>query len=316
MSEPAVSVVVPAYNAAATLPATLEALAVQDLAEPYEVIVVDNGSDDRTGEVAAQAPGPVSVIRKPPGRAGSARNRGAEAARAPAVAFTDADCRPTPGWLREGLAALRDADLVQGAVRPDPRDPLGPFDRTVWVVGPAGLYETANLFCDRELLRRIGGFEDRIPARLSAPFGEDAWLGARAARAGARTAFCEQALVHHAVFPRGPHGYVAERLRSRHFPALVAEIPELRDQLLVGRLFLSRRSTALDAAVCGLGVAIASRSALPLLAAVPYAWIAGRRAARWGRRQGPLVAGVDLAADAVSLGALAWGSLRARSLVL
>jgi glycosyltransferase involved in cell wall biosynthesis len=308
-----ISVIVPALNAAATLGDTLEALAVQDLDEPFEVIVVDNGSDDDTAALAENSPGPVSVIRKERGRAGSARNRGAEAARAGSLAFTDADCVPAPGWLRAGLGALRDADLVQGAVRPDPRSPLGPFDRTVWVVAEAGLYETANLFVSRETFMRVGGFEDRVLADISAPFGEDVWFGWKARRAGARSTFCEQALVHHAVFRRGPPEYVSERLRARHFPALAAEIPELRREFFFGRLFLTRRSAAFDAGLAGALTAVALRSPLPLLAAAPYAWMTGRRAARFRRAR---VAAVDLVADAATLAALLWGSARARALVI
>ncbi len=50
-----VSVIVPARNASATLPRTLEALAAQDLDEPYEVVVVDDGSTDGTATAAAAA---------------------------------------------------------------------------------------------------------------------------------------------------------------------------------------------------------------------------------------------------------------------
>src|SRR5262245_38699529 len=113
------SVIVPAHDAASTLGRTLEALAAQDLDEPFEVIVVDDGSHDATATLAEDAG--VRVIRHPqPLGPGPARNSGAEFAQGEALAFTDADCYPTPSWLREALAALEHADLVQGAVRPDP----------------------------------------------------------------------------------------------------------------------------------------------------------------------------------------------------
>jgi glycosyltransferase involved in cell wall biosynthesis len=312
-ARPVASVVVPAFNAAATIGRTLAALAAQDLEGPYEVIVVDNGSEDATAEVARRAAGPVTVIRKERGRPGSARNRGAQEARAEVLAFTDADCAPTPGWLREGLGALRDAELVQGAVLPDPEARLGPFDRTVWVTSESGLYETASLFVSASLFARVGGFEDIVAAEIGAPFGEDVRFGWKARRAGARTSFRERALVHHAVFPRGAGGYVAERLRARFFPALAAGVPELRRSFFFGRLFLSRRSAAFDAAAAGIVLAAGRRSALPLMAAAPYAWISARKARRWGSAR---VAAVDAVADAVGLCALAWGSVRSRTPVL
>jgi glycosyltransferase involved in cell wall biosynthesis len=137
---PAVSVIVPARNAAATIAATLSALASQDLSEPYEVVVVDDGSDDDTAAMAEGSPGPLRVLRAEGAGPGPARNAGVNASRGAVLAFTDADCAPSPDWLRSGLAAMRTADLVQGRVEPDPDARLGPFDHTVWVVGESGLY--------------------------------------------------------------------------------------------------------------------------------------------------------------------------------
>src|SRR4051812_17355391 len=110
------SVVITAWNAAATLPRTLAALAAQEL-DPgsYEVIVVDNGSDDGSGAIARAAPGSVRVVERAHGLAGEARNEGAAAASGQVLAFTDADCYPSASWLASGLRALEaGADLVQG----------------------------------------------------------------------------------------------------------------------------------------------------------------------------------------------------------
>jgi glycosyltransferase involved in cell wall biosynthesis len=315
VAAPAISVVVPAFNASATIGATLAGLAAQDLDEEFEVIVVDNGSEDDTGAIAGSAAGPIRVVRTNGGRPGAARNRGVEEARADAIAFTDADCVPTPGWLRAGLGALEEADLVQGAVRPDPSASMRPFDRTVWVVGEAGLYETANLFVRRPAFERVGGFEDLVAAHIAAPFGEDVWFGWRARRAGATSAFCEEALVHHAVFRRGPRDYVAERLRTAYFPALVRRMPELRRTFLWRRLFLNRRSAAFDLGVAGAVAAAAAGSLIPLAAVAPYAWLAARDAVRW-RRRAPIAGAVELAADAATFGSLIWGNIRYRAPVL
>jgi len=311
--EPAVSVVVPARNAAETIGDTLAALARQDLRDPYEIVVVDDGSDDGTAELAESAGGAVRVIRSERRGPGPARNAGANASRAPVLAFTDADCVPTPGWLTAGLAALGDADLVQGRVEPDPGAHLGPFDHTVWVVGESGLYETANLFVRRDLFDRLGGFEDFLGARIGKPLAEDVWLGWRARRAGARTAFSSDALVHHAVLPRKAAGYVAERLRLVYFPAIANRVPELRESLFFGHYFLTRRSAAFDLALAGVAVASLRRSPLALLAVAPYA----AQLAHYGRRwRSARVAAVEGGADAVGFAALAWGSVRSRSPVL
>jgi glycosyltransferase involved in cell wall biosynthesis len=311
---PAASVIVPALNAASTLGATLAALRDQDTDVDYEVIVVDDGSEDDTPTIAENSDG-VTLLRQARAGPAAARNRGVASAGGHLLAFTDADCVPTTTWLREGLAALEDSDLVQGAVRPDPRAELGPFDRTVWVAAEVGLYETANLFVRREAFDRVGGFEDWLGARLGKQLAEDVWLGWRLRRSGARTVFCERALVHHAVFARGPVAYVGERTRLVYFPIMVAKMPELREHFLFRRLFLTRRSAAFDlAVVAGIGAALAG-SAWPLLAGAPYAVQIGRTARAAGRR-GPLVAAAFPVADLVGLAALSIGSLRSRTVVL
>src|SRR5205807_3112606 len=127
-----VSVIVPAQNAQETLPRTLDALAHQELDREFEVIVVDDGSLDRTGELARHAAGRVRVLTQPPLGPAAARNLGVAHAGGGALAFCDADVFPTAGWLRAGLTALGEADIVQGKVLPDPLAPLGPFDRTIW----------------------------------------------------------------------------------------------------------------------------------------------------------------------------------------
>src|SRR5205085_9340605 len=136
---------------------------------------------------------------------------GVAATRAPLIAFTDADCEPAPGWLAALVAALRDADLVTGPVLPT-REPRR-FDRYLRLETESPRFETANLAVRAEILDRVGGFAPFAPVPGGAPglrprpdqghFGEDAVFGWRAVRGGARTAFARDAVVLHAVFPRG-----------------------------------------------------------------------------------------------------------------
>ncbi|HEV3000586.1 MAG TPA: glycosyltransferase family A protein, partial [Solirubrobacteraceae bacterium] len=103
---PEITVVVPVRDGAASLPPLLASLAGQTLArERFEVIVVDNGSRDATAAVARE--GGARVVTEPVANRARARNAGIAAARAPLVAFTDADCVAAPGWL-EALLACRD----------------------------------------------------------------------------------------------------------------------------------------------------------------------------------------------------------------
>ncbi|MDQ6749207.1 MAG: glycosyltransferase family 2 protein [Actinomycetota bacterium] len=313
-----VSVVVPARDAAHLIEPLLRSLMGQRFEGEHEVIIVDNGSRDATADLA-EASG-MRVLRRPRGAGpGVARNDGAAVARGRILAFTDADCRPTSGWLRAGELAGRAADVVQGAVEPPPGASIGPYDRTLSVREDYGLYPTANLFVSRECFERLGGFEDWAPASdhpRGRPFGEDTWLVWRARRAGAVVAFAPRALVHHAVLPGDARAYVTELSRVGEFAALVERIPELREAFCYRRWFHSPRSAAFDLAAVGLLAGLVTRRPAALTAAAPYARLLAADARRWGRRRAAGIAATRLAADAVAAIALARGSLEARTLLL
>lgn len=195
-SEPSVSVVIPTHQRAGYLEELLEVLTEQTIGVPrFEVIVCDDGSTDDTWAVLEKAtdhsPLRLCALRQAVSSGPSrARNLACSRARAPLIAFTDDDCLPTPGWLAAVLEAFADADVVQGAVRGDPRAErvAGPWDKTLWVTGPTPWFETANISYRRELFERLGGFveDDGVSRRPGGmAFGEDCLLGARALDAGA-----------------------------------------------------------------------------------------------------------------------------------
>ncbi|HEV2819638.1 MAG TPA: glycosyltransferase family A protein [Solirubrobacteraceae bacterium] len=307
-SQPAVSVIVPARDAAATLPATLDALGAQEDPPTYEVIVVDNGSRDDTAALAQQAGVTVLRLSRGPGP-GVARHAGAGAARAPVLAFTDADCAPAPGWLRAGLCALEHADLVQGRVAP--AGPVPALHRTLEVTCESGLYEAANLFVRRVAYDAAGGFGAGLEGPGAPPFGEDVLFGWAIRRAGLRTAFADEALVRHAVLPRSAAAYVRERGRLALFAELIAAVPELRAQLWAG-IFLTRRHAKLWLALAGGIAALVMRRPGTALLAGPYA---RELLARARGEEGPTarLAAVHALADLHGLTALALASARTRT---
>lgn len=122
------SVIVPAYQAAGTLPACLAALAGQNIHHGnYEVIVVDDGSTDDTAGIARAAG--ITVITQPHAGAAAARNRGAAAAHGDLLLFTDADCMPIPGWLEALSAPFTDPEVAgaKGAYLTRQRDLVARF---------------------------------------------------------------------------------------------------------------------------------------------------------------------------------------------
>jgi hypothetical protein len=128
------------------------------------------------------------------------------ASRGPAIAFTDADCIPEPGWLEEGLKALAafpGGGLAGGRVLAVPRDPARPsalewFDRLHYFDQESCLRQwhfalTANLFVSRVVMEAVGGFD----VRFQEAAGEDMEFGQRAWRAGWPQAYAAAAEVRH-----------------------------------------------------------------------------------------------------------------------
>ncbi len=117
-SRPVVSVVVPVRNGMPWLEHQLRALAAQEMAVDWEVVVADNGSDDGTSACvqrwSARHPRIHLVDASAGGGAAAARNIAVGAAGGRLLAFCDADDVVRPGWLSAMTTALADSDLVAG----------------------------------------------------------------------------------------------------------------------------------------------------------------------------------------------------------
>ncbi|MBB2912632.1 glycosyltransferase involved in cell wall biosynthesis [Streptosporangium becharense] len=112
-------VIVPAYNEAAGIEATLKALAEQDDRD-FTLLVVDNASTDGTAEIARRHGVEVIVeTRKGTGAASDTGMRHAIEHGATHLARTDADCLPRPDWVRNIRRAFGDGlEMVGGRLRP------------------------------------------------------------------------------------------------------------------------------------------------------------------------------------------------------
>ncbi|MFH7029226.1 MAG: glycosyltransferase [Heteroscytonema crispum UTEX LB 1556] len=112
------SVIIPCFNAERTIAAQLEALANQHWSEPWEVIISDGGSSDRTTAIAEQYREKLPNLRivDSGDRRGAAhgRNVGALFAASEALAFCEADDEVGPGWVAVMGEALREYDFVAG----------------------------------------------------------------------------------------------------------------------------------------------------------------------------------------------------------
>ncbi len=159
-----ISFIVPAYNEERCLAATLVALhaAGRALAEPYEIVVADDASTDRTAEIARQHGAVlVSVSHR---QIAATRNAGARAARGEYLIFVDADTHVNEAVVRAAVQAMRSGAVGGGSgMRFDDPSPL--YARLMLRVimrgfRAIGLAAGCFLFCTRSAFVATGGFDE------------------------------------------------------------------------------------------------------------------------------------------------------------
>jgi glycosyltransferase involved in cell wall biosynthesis len=328
MSVPEVSVVIPCRNRERLLWDCFEGLAAQALPrDRFEVVLVDDASSDDLAALCARARDALGLdIRHERmtrgGGPAPARNRGVALARAPVIAFTDSDCRPTPGWLAAGLVAFADpaVALATGPVRPKPGQPVRITSKTTFATETEHpTFATANAWYRRDVFQGLGGFDAAICFRD--PFdrateGSDVDLAWRLIKAGHARRFLPGAVVTHEVEDQPLGLWLIEGTRLFILPELVRRHPELRRELLHARVFFHPRGTA---KVVVLGALLAGAVVAPWLLALPPAALllhAARRARGGGLAHAALKACGDVTREAITLATLLYGSLRFRSPVL
>ncbi|HZT75719.1 MAG TPA: glycosyltransferase [Vicinamibacterales bacterium] len=198
---PRVSVIVCAYNAADTLDDNLQSL--ERLTYPdYEIVLVNDGSRDRTGEIARQY-AKVRVIDTPNQGLSAARNVGLAEATGEIVAYTDADTRVDPDWLTFLVQPFLHSDVV-GSGGPNVVPPDDPPIAQCIARAPGGPTHVllddriaehvpgCNMAFRRDALLAIGGFN---PIYLRA--GDDVDVCWRLQQRGWKIGFASSALVWH-----------------------------------------------------------------------------------------------------------------------
>ncbi len=325
--EPTISVVVATFNRAARLERAIEALrAQQDPGVPFELVVVDDCSSDGTAALLAAERDrdgiPVRTLRTHSNSGpAAAREAGRRAARGRVIAFTDDDCRPSPGWLAAGYRALGEDPMriVQGRTLPDPTDAdrRGPFSRTIDVSGPDPAFHTCNIFYGRELLERIDGFDTESFSHGA----EDTDLAWRALAAGAHASYEPEALVHHEIADLGPLGKLRVALRWTDAMAAFVRHPELRRSMFHSRLFWKPTHALLARALLA-AIPAGPRRGLPsVLAWALRLWLVFPYArALWARGRleggGPLLAPYFLLHDLLEMFTVLRAAIRFRSPML
>ena len=200
-----VSVIIPVYNDSERLKLCLEALENQTYSkELYEVIVVDNASEEDLKSVISQFSQAKYAYEKEPGSY-VARNQGILIAKGDILAFTDADCIPDSDWIEKGVANLLttpDCGLAGGKIElffknPDKPTAVELFERIELNFSQKAKLEkyqfamTANLFTFKSVIDKIGNFDSSLKS------GGDRQWGQRVFAAGYKQVYAEDARVAH-----------------------------------------------------------------------------------------------------------------------
>lgn len=153
------SIIIPVLNEEKTVVKTLESLKEQDQNENIEIIVVDAGSTDKTGELSA---GYAHVIQSMRGRA-EQMNSGARAASADLFLFLHSDCLLESGSLNELLSRMDKGDFIGGCFKLAFSDSDRLLNLIAWGSNlRAGLFKIIfgdqGLFVQRGIFEKIGGF--------------------------------------------------------------------------------------------------------------------------------------------------------------
>jgi GT2 family glycosyltransferase len=238
-----VSVVIPAFDAENTVGGAISSALGQSYGD-LEVVVVDDGSRDATGAIAASFPEPVRVVRQENGGVASARNRGIAEARGELIAFCDADDLLLPPHL-EALVALHDRHggiatsncywLFPGGIHPSRTRYKGRFPRPEGqrrAILEQNFVSTMSLF-PRALWEEVGPFDTELDVAEDWDF----WL--RAIYAGHRVALQPRPL---ALYRWGSESLSAEPERmDRHAEAVLRKTSARDDLTGDERAYLERR---------------------------------------------------------------------------
>ena len=200
------SVVIPTYNAVDTIGRQLSALASQEDADPFEIIVADNGSTDGLARLIEEWSTRLPWLRHIDASAqrgvSAARNAGIEVARTDRLLICDADDEVSSRWVAAMCHGLAVHPLVSGPVETERLSGRS----AAWVPIPArtsSLFETwggrtygigCNLGLRREVWKAVGGFDPSFPAG-----GEEIDFAWRARDLGFEFGYVEGALLHYRI---------------------------------------------------------------------------------------------------------------------
>ena len=224
---PRVSIIIPAYRAEGTIIKCLTALMHQTAAsDSYEIIVVDDGSDDNTCDQVEKIKN-VRLFKQQNAGPSAARNFGVNQAKGEIVLFTDDDCEPVKDWIDrmldpfqeeeivgvKGTYLTRQNEIVARFVQIEFEDKYDRMSKDKYI----DFIDTYSAGYRRNILIANNGFDTTFPVAST----EDQELSFRLAQQGFKMVFEPQAKVYHLNHPRDIGEYWRKKFNIGYWKVVV-----------------------------------------------------------------------------------------------
>jgi glycosyltransferase involved in cell wall biosynthesis len=209
-----ISIIIPVYNAENTLDQCLQAVTLQRYDGTYEIIVIDNGSNDESRSIISRYKAVRLLNCAVPGPAAT-RNVGINASLYDLIAFTDSDCVPDSNWLENLEKSLTPVLVgVGGPIKNISKGRISDYIATIsfnqhqHVTSALPYLATANALFRKCVLLEVGGFDETFEIAG----GEDDDLGIRLKMKGYNLGFAPEAKCAH-FHANSILDFVSQRIR-------------------------------------------------------------------------------------------------------
>lgn len=223
------SVIVPAFNAESTIGECLDALTDQTIGRAeYEIIVVDDGSNDSTPDIVGRYKG-IKLVKQTNSGPAAARNQGVFQASAPIIVFTDSDCTPQKDWLERMITPLevdekivaakgayrtRQNELAARFVQLEYEDKYRILTRAKYI----DFIDTYSAAFRKDVFMAFGGYDTSFKVACA----EDVELSYRMGNAGHRMIFLPEAIVYH-IHPDSFWSYFKKKFKFAYWRVLAVK---------------------------------------------------------------------------------------------
>lgn len=199
MRKPVISIIIPFHGAKDDLKVCLDLLKTQTFTFPCEIIIVKSGRDSEVNSITNKIPNVLLLCSDKVMPPGFARNLGVKHSSAPLLAFTDADCAPSPGWLLELYNSLQENEVVIGPVlNLYPFHPFASVDNLLQFTdfqkygnNAVSHFPACNLGMRKEVFLNTHGFPENLLT------GEDVYFSQQVIKSGIKVFYNKELIIRH-----------------------------------------------------------------------------------------------------------------------